>query len=131
MAQASRRLSKQSCILFLAADGDHLSPGVPPTLCSHSPSHPPIVASMARASQVLEQSRISGGSRSYAALAEEGNIPLSTLHHRGECVEPAVPHSRRRDSACQICVANVERDAILSSQHNKPDNRLGRQIFSE
>ena len=31
---------------------------------------------------MLEQSRISGAPRSYAALAEEGNVPRSTLYHR-------------------------------------------------
>jgi hypothetical protein len=39
---------------------------------------------MDRASQVLAQSLLDGIPRTYAARAEQGDIPLSTLHHRAK-----------------------------------------------
>ena len=37
---------------------------------------------MDKASQVLDQGLPSNVSKTYAVLAERGNVPLSTLHHR-------------------------------------------------
>jgi hypothetical protein len=46
------------------------------------PSTTTTTVTMDRASQVLAQGLPPGTSRTYAALAEQGNVPLSTLHHR-------------------------------------------------
>ena len=71
------------------------------TLLSRAASHSfPItittIANMDRASQVLAQGLSPEVCRTYAALAERGNVPLSTLHHRAHGRTPKEIKAQRQ-----------------------------------
>ncbi|PMD60442.1 uncharacterized protein K444DRAFT_392833 [Hyaloscypha bicolor E] len=75
---------------------------------------------MDRASQVLAQGVPPGVPRSYRALADHGNVPHSTLHHRKENVTAStvVKTSPASHSPLSLQTAVLPRPLLLLPRRN-------------